>query len=413
MSAEDSGHAQIERIVRAEHGRLVASLARRFGDLDIAEDATSEALLEAVQRWPVAGFPPNPGAWLSTTANNKAIDRIRRESRRDDKHRAAVMITDDSSAEPTGPVADDQLRLLFICCHPALAPEARVALTLRMLGGLTVGEIARAFLVPETTMAQRITRAKKKIRAAHIPYRVPGASDLPDRLSGVLTVVYLVFNEGYLAGTGEDPIRSALSDEAIRLGRVLRGLLPDEGEVEGLLALMLLIDSRRGARVAHGELVTLDEQDRDLWDGALIREGHSLVRRCLERVAATRERPGPYQLMAAINAVHTDAANAADTDWGQVVALYDQLRAIVPTPVIALNRAIAVAELDGPQVGLALIDTDPLVGYHAWHAARADMLRRLGRRSEAREEYDAAMNATENRAERAFLTRRRDQTGTS
>ena len=267
---------------------MVASLARRFGDLDVAEDAVSEALLTAVERWPVDGFPPNPGAWLTTTAGNKAIDRIRRESRRDAKHQAAMMITDDTPPEPTGPVEDDRLRLVFTCCHPALAPEARVALTLRMLGGLTVAEIARAFLVAETTMAQRITRAKAKIKAAHIPYRVPEASDLPERLGAVLAVVYLVFNEGYLAGSGDDPIRVELSDEAIRLGRVLRELLPDEGEVAGLLALMLLIDARRAARVAGGELVTLDEQDRGSWDRALIAEGHALVRECLERVA----RPG-------------------------------------------------------------------------------------------------------------------------
>ena len=388
---------------------MVASLARRFGDLDVAEDAVSEALLIAVERWPVDGFPPNPGAWLTTTAGNKAIDRIRRESRRDAKHQAAMMITDDTPPEPTGPVEDDRLRLVFTCCHPALSPEARVALTLRMLGGLTVAEIARAFLVAETTMAQRITRAKAKIKAAHIPYRVPEASDLPERLKAVLAVVYLVFNEGYLSGSDDDPIRVELTDEAIRLSRVLRQLLPDEGEVAGLLALMLLIDARRAARVAAGELVTLDEQDRGSWDQAQIAEGHALVRERLERVATTDERPGQYQLMAAVNAVHTDAADARDTDWGQVVALYDQLMAVAPTPVVALNRAIAVAELDGPDVGLALVDATALDGYHAWHVARADLLRRLGRGAEARIEYDAAIGATENSAERAYLARRRDQ----
>ena len=388
---------------------MVASLARRFGDLDVAEDAVSEALLTAVERWPVDGFPPNPGAWLTTTAGNKAIDRIRRESRRDAKHQAAMMITDDTPPEPTGPVEDDRLRLVFTCCHPALAPEARVALTLRMLGGLTVAEIARAFLVAETTMAQRITRAKAKIKGANIPYRVPEASDLPKRLNAVLAVVYLVFNEGYLAGSGDDPVRVELSDEAIRLARVLRELLPDEGEVAGLLALLLLIDARRPARVAAGELVTLDEQDRGSWDRTLIAEGHALVRECLERVASTGGRPGQYQLMAAVNAVHTDAADARDTDWGQVVALYDQLLALVPTPVVALNRAVAVAEIDGPDVGLALVDDVALTGYHAWHAARADLLRRLGRGADARSEYNAAIDATENPAERAYLTRRRDQ----
>ncbi len=388
---------------------MVASLARRFGDLDVAEDAVSEALLIAVERWPVDGFPPNPGAWLTTTAGNKAIDRIRRESRRDAKHQAAMMITDDTPPEPTGPVEDDRLRLVFTCCHPALAPEARVALTLRMLGGLTVAEIARAFLVAETTMAQRITRAKAKIKAAHIPYRVPEASDLPERLKAVLAVIYLVFNEGYLSGSDDDPIRVELTDEAIRFGRVLRQLLPDEGEVAGLLALMLLIDARRTARVAAGELVTLDEQDRGSWDQAQIAEGHALVRERLERVATSDERPGQYQLMAAVNAVHTDAADARDTDWGQVVALYDQLMAIAPTPVVALNRAIAVAEVDGPDVGLALVDATALDGYHAWHVARADLLRRLGRGADARSEYDAAIGATENSAERAYLARRRDQ----
>ena len=388
---------------------MVASLARRFGDLDVAEDAVSEALLTAVERWPVEGFPPNPGAWLTTTAGNKAIDRIRRESRRDAKHQAAMMVTDDTPPEPTGPVEDDRLRLVFTCCHPALAPEARVALTLRMLGGLTVAEIARAFLVAETTMAQRITRAKAKIKAANIPYRVPEASDLPERLNAVLAVVYLVFNEGYLAGSGDDPIRVELSDEAIRLARVMRELLPDEGEVAGLLALLLLIDARRSARVAGGELVTLDEQDRGSWDRSLIAEGHTLLRERLEHVASTGGRPGQYQLMAAVNAVHTDAADARDTDWGQVVALYDQLQVVTPTPVVALNRAVAVAELDGPDVGLRLVDDVALNGYHAWHAARADLLRRLGRGPEARSEYDAAIEATENSAERAYLTRRRDQ----
>ena len=388
---------------------MVATLARRFGDLDVAEDAVSEALLTAVERWPVEGFPPNPGGWLTTTAGNKAIDRIRRESRRDDKHQDALMITDDTPREPTGPVEDDRLRLVFTCCHPALAPEARLALTLRMLGGLTVAEIARAFFVAETTMAQRITRAKSKIKAAHIPYRVPEASDLPARLSTVLAVVYLVFNEGYLASSDDDPVRVELSDEAIRLARVLRELLPDEGEVAGLLALMLLSDARRPARVAGGELVTLDEQDRGSWDRTLIAEGHALVRECLQRVASTGVRPGQYQLMAAVNAVHTDAANARDTDWRQVVALYDQLMDVAPTPVVALNRAIAVAELDGPDIGLALVDAVPLDGYHAWHATRADLLRRLGRGADARTQYDAAIAATDNSAERAYLARRRDQ----
>jgi RNA polymerase sigma-70 factor (ECF subfamily) len=399
--------AEIDRIYREEYGRVVASLARRFGDLDIAEDAAAEALLTAIERWPADGIPPNPGGWLTTTAGNRAIDRIRRESLRDTKHQAAMMITDDTPHEPTGPVEDDRLRLVFTCCHPALAPEARVALTLRLLGGLTVEEIARAFLVPQTTMAQRITRAKAKIKAANIPYRVPDRDDVTDRLGAVLAVIYLVFNEGYLAGSGADPVRTELTAEAIRLGRILRQLVPDEGEIAGLLALMLLSEARRTARFAGGELVTLDEQDRSGWDRALIAEGHALIRECLARVESTSARPGPYQVMAAINAVHTHANDAHDTDWSQIVALYDQLLALAPTPVVALNRAVAVAELDGPDVALAIVDSLDLDGYHAWHATRADLLRRLGRSGEARTEYDAAIAATQNPAETAYLTRRR------
>ena len=399
--------SSIERIFREEHGRVVASLARRFGDLDVAEDAASEALLVALERWPVDGVPPNPGAWLTTTAGNKAIDRIRRERQRDAKHQAALMISDDTPHEPTGMVEDDRLRLLFACCHPALALEARVALTLRLLGGLTVAEIAAAFLVPETTMAQRITRAKAKIKGAHIPFRVPAAADLAERLAGVLAVVYLVFNEGYLSSAEDaSPVREELTDEAIRLGRVLRTLLPDEPEVAGLLALMLLTDARRRARVAGGELVPLPEQDRGSWDRELIAEGHALVRACL-----TRNRPGQYQLLAAVNAVHTDAATVADTDWSQIAALYAHLEAIAPSPFVTLNRAVAVAELDGPEVALALVDPLPLTSYHAFHATRADLLRRLGRSAESRDAYDAALAATANSAERAYLTRRRDQLG--
>jgi RNA polymerase sigma-70 factor (ECF subfamily) len=399
--------AEIDRIYREEYGRVVASLARRFSDLDIAEDAAGEALLTAMERWPVDGIPANPGGWLTTTAGNRAIDRLRRESLRDTKHQAALMISDDTPHEPTGPIDDDRLRLVFTCCHPALAPEARVALTLRLLGGLTVEEIARAFLVPETTMAQRITRAKAKIKVARIPYRVPERGDLTDRLGGVLAVIYLVFNEGYLAGRGDDPVRADLTAEAIRLGRILRQLLPDEGEVAGLLALMLLSEARRAARFAGGELVTLGEQDRSGWDRALIGEGHELVRECLARVASTSTRPDQYQIMAAINAVHTDTNDARDTDWTQIVTLYDQLYAVTPTPVVALNRAVAVAELDGPDVALAIVDTLALAGYHAWHATRADLMRRLGRSAEARTEYDAAIAATQNPAEAAYLSRRR------
>jgi RNA polymerase sigma-70 factor, ECF subfamily len=396
--------AAVERVFREEYGRLIASLVRRFGDIDIAEEAAGEALVVALERWPESGVPPNPGGWLTTTAGNRAIDRIRREKQRDAKHQAALMYDDDTPHEPTGPVEDDRLRLLFTCCHPALAPQARIALTLRLLGGLTVAEIAQAFLVPETTMAQRITRAKNKIAAAKVPYRVPRSDDLPERLGGVLTVLFLVFNEGYLATGDGDPVRAELTGEAIRLARVLRGLLPDEPEVAGLLGLLLLTEARREARVRHGELVPLGEQDRAGWDRSMIAEGHDLVRGCL-----ATNRPGRYQILAAINAVHTDAPTGSDTDWSQVVALYDQLTLLDPSPVVALNRAVAVAELDGPAVALALIDRLPLTGYHAWHAARAEMLRRLGRTAQATEEYDAALAATQNSAERAYLSRRRGE----
>ena len=401
---------RIERIFREEHGRVVASLARRFGDLDVAEDAAGEALLVALERWPVDGVPPNPGGWLTTTAGNRAIDRIRREQRRDAKHQAALMITPppgDDPHEPTGAVEDDRLRLVFTCCHPALAPEARVALTLRLLGGLTVPEIAHAFLVPETTMGQRLTRAKKKIAAARIPYRVPEAADLPERVAAVLAVVYLVFNEGYLSTSG-DAVRDNLTAEAIRLGRILRGLLPEDPEVTGLLALMLLTEARRPARIAaDGALVPLHEQDRSAWDRDLIAEGHALVRECL-----ARGRPGRYQVLAAIGAVHTDAPSVADTDWSQVAALYAQLATIDPSPVVALNRAVVVAELDGPEVGLVQVErlaSPAMAGYHAYHATRADLLRRLGRSAESRAAYDAALALTDNPAETAYLTRRRDQ----
>jgi RNA polymerase sigma-70 factor (ECF subfamily) len=397
---------EVERVFREEYGRVVASLVRRFGDIDIAEEAAGEALLVALEKWPADGVPPNPGAWLTTTAGNKAIDRLRRDAKSHDKHRQAMQMHEQTTAaeppEPTGIVTDDRLRLIFTCCHPALAPEARVALTLRLLGGLTVAEIAEAFFVPETTMAQRITRAKKKIKVARIPYRVPGPADLTERLTAVLAVVYLVFNEGYLSTSGEAPIREELTGEAIRLGRVLRELLPDVPEVAGLLALMLLTEARRRTRVAGGELVTLQEQDRGGWDRSLIEEGHALVRECLQT-----NRPGHYQLLAAINAVHTDAPTAADTDWAQIATLYAQLYAVTPSPVVALNRAVAVAELDGPEVALAEVDRLDLTSYHAWHATRADLLRRLGRSAEARAAYDAAIAATANEAERAYLARRR------
>ena len=398
------GTAAVERVFREEYGRLIASLVRRFGDIDIAEEAAGEALVAALEKWPGSGVPPNPGGWLTTTAANRAIDRIRREKQRDAKHQAALMISNDTHREPTGPVEDDRLRLLFTCCHPALASEARIALTLRLLGGLSVPEIAHAFLVPETTMAQRITRAKQKIAAARVPYRVPEAADLPERLAGVLSVLFLIFNEGYLATGSGDPVRADLTGEAIRLARILHELLPGESEVTGLLALLLLSEARREARVRNGQLVPLGEQDRAGWDHALVVEGQHLVRACL-----AINRPGRYQILAAINAVHTDAPTATDTDWSQVVALYDQLSRLDPSPIVALNRAVAVAELDGPEVGLALVDRLPLIGYHAWHAARADLLRRIGRSADAKQEYDAAIDATQNTAERAYLSRRRGE----
>jgi len=401
--AADELDRRIEAIYRDEYGRVVASLARRFGDLDIAEDAASEALVIALERWPADGIPPNPGGWLTKTAGNRAIDRIRRENLRDTKHEAAEMIRDDTPHEPTGLVEDDRLRLMYTCCHPALAPEARVALTLRLLGGMSVGEIANAFLVQETTMAQRITRAKAKIKAARIPFRVPDASDVTDRLGAVLAVIYLIFNEGYLASSGE-PIRADLSDEAIRLGRLVHQLLPAEPEVAGLLALMLMTDARRTARVAGGELVVLHEQDRSKWDGALLAEGHTLVREAMEPGV-----PGFYVLLAAINALHTSVSDARDTPWERIASLYDRLYAVAPTPIVALNRAVAIAEIDGPQVALAQVDALALDGYHAWHATRADLLRRLGRSDDAKKAYDAAIAATDNDAERSYLARRRSQ----
>jgi RNA polymerase sigma-70 factor (ECF subfamily) len=401
----------ITRAHREEWARVVAALTRRFGNLDIAEEAAAEAFTAAVERWPADGVPPNPGAWLTTTANHKAIDRIRRENKRDDKHKEARMVYDDPP-EPLGAIDDDRLRLIFTCCHPALAMETRMALTLRMVGGLTMPEIARAFLVAESAMGQRITRAKAKIKAARIPYRVPAAQDLPARVSGVLAVLFLVFNEGYLAtGPDTDPLRHDLTAEAIRLTRLIRALLPDDGEVAGLLALMLLIEARRPARVStDGELIPLAEQDRNAWNATLIAEGHRLVRERLA-AAAAGVAPGRYQILAAINAVHTSARDTRDTDWSQILALYDQLVCIDPSPIVALNRAITVAELDGPEVALAAVDQldHRLAGYHAYHATRADLLRRLGRSRQSRAAYDKAIGLAGNTAETAYLTRRRDQ----
>jgi RNA polymerase sigma-70 factor (ECF subfamily) len=387
----------LDSVYRAEYGRCVATLVRLLGDINLAEEAVQDAFAVAVEKWDT--LPPNPGAWIVTTARNRAIDRLRRESTREARHAQALLLHQPGEPQEVGPVKDDQLRLIFTCCHPALAPDARTALTLRLLGGLDVPEIARAYLMPEATIAQRIVRAKKKIRDARIPYRVPGAGELPDRLPPVLTVLYLMFNEGYAATTGS-LIRTDLCAEAIRLARELAALMPDEPEVLGLLALLLLTEARRPARLGPaGELVLLPDQDRSLWNRDLIAEGHALVRQCLRR-----GRPGPYQIQAAINAVHTDGSA---TDWSQVLALYDQLLVLAPTPIVALNRVVAVAEVHGPAMALAALEYVELPGYHLLPATRADLLARLGRTDEAAAAYDEAISLAGNQTERAFLRARR------
>jgi RNA polymerase sigma-70 factor (ECF subfamily) len=396
-----AGDREIAEVFKRESGRAVATLVRRFGDIDVAEEAVQEAFVEAIRRWPKAGVPPSPAGWIITTAKNRAIDRLRREGLRDDRQTEAVRLLDHDEPEGIEIVEDDQLRLIFTCCHPALAVNAQVALTLRLIAGLQTEEIARAFLVSETTMAQRLVRAKRKIKAANIPYRIPGDAELPNRLKPVLAVIYLVYNEGHLATSGDHLIRHDVADEAVRLARLLADLMPDEPEVIGLLALLLLTESRRRARTGpDGELIRLSDQDRNLWDRSLIDEGQDLVRACLRR-----NQPGPYQIQAAIAAVHSDARTPADTDWSQIVTLYDQLLGFASSPIVQLNRSIALAETGEVAKALGSVDRLELGDYHLYHATRGDLLERLGRLEEAAEAYSAAAALTSNAAEKAHLAK--------
>lgn len=404
MTTTGSDVSAIDRIFREESGKAVATLIRLFRDIDVAEEAVQEAFMVATERWPETGLPPNPGGWIVTTARNRAIDRLRRESTREDRHAQALVLHAQSELDPIeGPVSDDRLRLVFTCCHPALEAAAQVALTLRLLGGLQTPEIARAFLIPEPTMAQRLVRAKRKIKAANIPYRIPRDADLPDRLGAVLTVIYLIYNEGYAASSGDELIRSDLCAEAIRLARLLTELMPDEPEAVGLLALLLLTESRRAARTTpEGSIVLLGDQDRSLWDRELIEEGQSLVRACLRR-----NHPGPFQIQAAVAAVHSDSTTAEETDWSQILQLYDHLMAMAPTPVVALNRAVAVAEVEGVPAALNQLEGLDLDGYHLFHATRAELLHRSGQIEAADTAYGDALALVSNQAERRFLEERR------